>query len=304
MELEKPEQLQLVIFTYYGILTRRHAKAWFWPDQTDRAMEKALKKLKDAEFINWPSDEERARHNIPEPFIWLDWRGILFVAAQHGLKIEEPDRVNETWKRSLKTRLAKAGIYWMRNPGWSTIRHDILCTDLSIRLRQDMAAMPGWEVRHHLADHAFRVSPDKVRFTFPTASTNRQEKEVIPDIYFTVVDHQRQQRGQPAVLRLPVEVDNATHPEASAIAPKFTAGTAWLKSAAFKKRFGGNTGVWMVITKGGQRLHNMMAVTRDQHIAWAHLFCTTEDVDAADNLFTAAIWRRADRPDTCIPFPL
>jgi hypothetical protein len=303
MELEKPEQLLLIAYRY-GLLPRRHAKAWFWPDQTDRAMEKALKKLKDGEFINWPSDEERSHYNIPEPFFWLDWRGILFVAAQHGLTIEEPDRVTETWKRDLKKQLAAAGLYWMRNPSWSTLRHEILCIDITSRILHDIDALPYLQLEQHLADHAFRVRPDTVRYRFPIHANDIREKEVIPDMFFTLFNQQRQARGQPARLRLPFEVDNATHPEASAIANKLAAGTAWLKSDAFKARFGGNTGVWLVVTTGGQRLQNMMAVTREHQIAWAHLFCTTEDLEAADNLFTAPIWRKADDPDTLVPFPL
>jgi hypothetical protein len=305
MEPDKPQAVILYTYENTGVLPTRYLKRWLWADQTDRAMNKQLKKMEDGEFIKRPSKEDNDRYKIPENFVYLDWRGALVVAAEHGVKIEEPDKANETWQRQLVKDLRANGLYWRRNPPWNNLEHEFLSVDWRVRFLHDVKQLPFLQVEADIAEYVFRLNRDSVRFPFPPTDPKPEmrQNDVIPDGYFAILDRHRQQRGEPAHLRLPYEVDNHSHAEAQGIGPKFAAYAAWLKSPAYKARFGDNSGAVLVIAHGGKRLANMMAEAARHKVDWAFLFTTFDTIEAADNLLTAPIWRRAQAADPIALFP-
>ena len=63
------------IYANDGVLARRHLKALFWPEMTKQAMEQRLSTLYHNGYLNWPNLEQRRTKPIPEPVVWLGWRG-------------------------------------------------------------------------------------------------------------------------------------------------------------------------------------------------------------------------------------
>jgi hypothetical protein len=65
-----------------GVMAKRQLKALFWCDKSKRAMEKRLAKLKQNEYLDWPSLEQHRTNPIPEPVVWLDWKGAWYLAGR------------------------------------------------------------------------------------------------------------------------------------------------------------------------------------------------------------------------------
>lgn len=314
MAPDKRDKRQAVIMYTYennGYLPIRCIKDWVWPDNTRQAMNKELKKMEDGDLINRPTKEHYERYTIPENFVWLSWRGAMLVAAEHGLKIEEPDNPGEMWQRKLVKTLRASGIYWRRHPPWNNLRHDFLSLAWRFRFIHNVSQLPFLQLEQDIAEYVFRVAPDTVRYPFPPTAPQPeiQEKEVMPDGFFTLLDRNRQERGVPPRLRITYEIDNHTHPIVETMGPKFVRYAAWIKSTAYQKRFGDNSGVVLVITHGGKRLKNMMAETIKHQVDWAFLFTTFTDLDLIDqdnapifsasniNSLTAPVWRRSAAPE-------
>ena len=78
------------IFDNDGVMAKRHLKIMFWPDKSLRAMEQRLSKLFEAGYLLWPNREHYKIYPIPEPICWFGWRGIDYLAAQNGIRIERP----------------------------------------------------------------------------------------------------------------------------------------------------------------------------------------------------------------------
>ncbi|MDH3944509.1 MAG: hypothetical protein OEV06_10490, partial [Anaerolineae bacterium] len=61
--------------------------------------------------------------------------------------------------------------------------------------------------------------------------------------------------------RFLLELDNATHDNTSFGVEKIAAGAAYIRSLKYKKRFGANTGRWLMVTTGEKRMRNLMEQT-------------------------------------------
>lgn len=92
-----------------GVMAKRQLKALFWLDKSKRAMEKRLAKLKNYAYIDWPSLEQRRVNPNPEPVVWLDWNGAFYLAGLSGIKVDIPEKKNETQKRTLQKNLKVEG---------------------------------------------------------------------------------------------------------------------------------------------------------------------------------------------------
>ena len=113
------------IYENDGVMAKRHLKNKFWPDKSSRSMEQRLSKLFKAGYLLWPNREHYKMYPIPEPICWLGWRGVDYLAAKNGIRIERPKSDNENQLREFQKKLRKQGIRWVREPRWSLLRHDI-----------------------------------------------------------------------------------------------------------------------------------------------------------------------------------
>ena len=294
------------IHTSDGLLARRHIKELFWPTATWRAMEKRLSLLQQARYLDWPTLEQRKQHPIPEPICWLGWRGGQWLAGEQGLAVTGPAKENETHLRLFKRRLRREGFHWTRQPRWSQLAHDLAVVDVRLALERATAQHPMFTLESWLPESVFRAEPDVVdyQYTTPAGRVRRRKKGVRPDGLCVIVNERRRQRGEDHRLRLLLELDNATHADTKFAREKVAAGAAYIKSPAYRARFGYNAGHWLVVVKSEVRLRHLMRVAEQVAGDAGHLFsfATLADV-RRHNMLLDPIWHQMGR-ETAGPLPL
>jgi hypothetical protein len=121
---------------------------------------------------------------------------------------------------------------------------------------------------------------------------NRTEKKgICPDGYFEIVDEKRKINGTPARARFLLEIDRSTHDNPSFGREKIIPGVAYIKSPAFKRRFGYNSGRWLIVTTGNTRMKNLMQQTFQLAGSFSKTFLfTTFNQLMNKNILTAPIW--------------
>ena len=286
---------------YDGFLARRHIRQLHWPDaKSDGAMDKRLQKLSQAGYVNWPTQQEYRENPIPESIVYLAWKGALWVARDMGLEVPEPISDSETEKRRLRARLLERGFQWVRVPRLTQMPHEIVVVDIRLAILQEVATHPDLTIDplDTVPARQFRADNDVVDFTYRTknAGTRKGKKGVEPDWYFPVISEVFKNRGQPFVVRLLVEYDNATHPNTRFAKEKIAAGAAYIASPAYKARFGENSGAWLVIAKTPNRMKFLIHTTRQASIRGEHklFFFSHLELVKQGMPLTSPIWLQVD----------
>jgi hypothetical protein len=90
-------------------------------------------------------------------------------------------------------------------------------------------------------------------------------------------------------------MDMATHDNPSFGKYKALPGVAYIKSAAYKHRFGNNHGLWLVVTSGGERrIANLMKQTAERVGEDTKFFYFTSlAIVMSENFLVAPIWYQA-----------
>jgi len=97
----------------------------------------------------------------------------------------------------------------------------------------------------------------------------------------------------------------STHDNPSFGREKAVPGAAYIKSIAFKNRFGYNSGRWLVVTTGVVRMKNLIAQTKQSLGTGARVFLFTAFDQVKDvNVLTAPIWHQADHQEPSALFSL
>jgi len=292
----RDEAVLQTIFEFGGVLAKRQLKEMFWPDKSWRAMEIRLSKLYHNGYLDWPDPKQRRSEPIPEPVCWLGWRGALEIAARFDQQIDPPRNTNENQLRILETNLRKQGFHWLREPHWSILQHDLAVIDFKIQVEDEVAKSTGFLLENWKFETEFRSDPDVITYTAKDRNGvfRQLKKRVLPDAYFEIIDRERQMKGEASRVRFLLELDRATHDNPSFGREKIAAGLAYIKSSAFKSRFGSNNGRWLIVTSAGQtRLRNLMFQTKEhagQEAGW-FFFTSTEDLVHGHPL-TSPVWRQ------------
>jgi len=287
------------IHAHDGLLARRQIKQLFWPKASAQAMERRLMLLFHAGYLNMPDADQRRVHAIPEPVVWLGWRGILFIASQSGLEIEPPGKVNENQLRKLEIQLRKQGLRWQRTPRWSQLEHDVAVNDFRLSVERAVQKWPSLTLEQWLPEGEFLANMDTITVS---RGGRRRRKGVRPDGLFVLVDHMRQIRNSPAKARFLLELDNSTHPLNRFGRDKALPGWAYIRSHAYRRRFGFNSGRWLVVCKSKARLANLKERTEKVLGKQASVFLfTTLDQTEPGHVLNEAIWLRAGSSE---PLPL
>lgn len=261
---QRDENILQTIQSYDGMLARRQLKALFWKGASNQAMEHRLSLLFHNHYLNWPNLEQRRTRPIPEAIVWLGWRGILHLAEQQtSLNIDEPKNCSENQMRILESRLRKEGIYWLREPHWSQLAHDIATNDFRMLVEKSVNKLPSITMEPWQTEGAFRRDMDIISYEYVNRNGQKEKMKhgVRPDGFFTLIDHFRQINNQPAKARFLVEYDNSTHPLYRFGKHKALPGLNYIRSEAYKNRFGFNSGRWLVICKSETRLKNLKSQT-------------------------------------------
>lgn len=303
---KRDEFILSAIQEYDGLLAKRHLKYLFWHTSTWRAMERRLSKLFHAGFIQRSNLEDRKRHPVPEPVIWLGWRGAIFLAGKQGIDITNPETLNENKMRLLNHQLRENNFNWLREPRWSQMLHDLTITDIRFWLLESLNEYKNLQMEEWINESTFRSDPDIVDFKFKTRNGEyfSRRKRVSPDGMFTLVDNKRKNMGLPYRVRYLVEVDMATHDNPTFGNDKAAAGLAYLSSQQFKERFGVNSGRWLILTTGKTRLHNLIKQTGDRIPEGTNLFFfTTFDNLGKSNFLQSPIWYQVGSEEPCSLLP-
>ena len=258
-------------------------------------MERRLSLLKASEFLNWPNIVQRKIHPIPEPVVWLDWKGALLLAGQFGLRVEKPKSTNEYKLRRFERTLRARGFYWLREPRWSQLRHDLFVTDIRFWVRESLKGITYLSFEEWINESAFRIQTDYIDYRVRSrdGEITTRRKGVIPDGFFSLVDERRKAKSEPFRARFLLELDMSTHDNPSFGLDKAAPGAVYIKSPQYKERFESNSGRWLVVTTGTVRMRNLLIQTRARAGTDAHMFYfTTMDQMPKNNFFLDPIWRQ------------
>jgi len=284
-----------VIYRNDGVLGRRHLKSLFWPKASDQAMEHRLYLLHRNYYLGWPSAKHRRTKPIPEPVVWLGWKGALWVAGQFGYHVKPPLNGGENQLRKLEIRMRNVGIRWMREPRWIQLAHDLAVVDFRLSTEKSIDEIPALSLGEWVPEGEFRSQTDVIEIMIKgrDGSSRKQKKGVCPDSYFEIINEKLIQENKPAKARFLLELDNATHPNCRFGLEKILPGVAYIRSSQYKERFGYNAGQWLVVTTGEVRLKNLMQQTKSKARDDSKLFFfTTLDEVINNNVFSSPIWHQ------------
>lgn len=289
---ERDGEIVAAIHKYDGVLAKRQIKQLFWPGASVQAMERRLVLLARVGYLAIPTLEQRRVNPIPEPIVWLGWRGALFVATQLGFDVPMPTPVNENQLRKFEKLLRETGVRWQREPRWSQLAHDIAVNDFRLAVEAALDHWPSLSLEQWVAEGEFLSKMDTVAL-----AGTKQSKGVRPDGFFVLVDHMRQICNSPAKARFLLELDNSTHPLSRFGRDKAKAGLAYIRSEAYRSRFGFNSGRWLIVCKSKERMKHLKRQTEKVlgHQAANFLFTTMAEI-RPDTVFNQPIWRRGGSP--------
>ena len=292
---QRDGEILSMIYVYDGVLALRHLKMRFWPNATLRAAQKRLSKLLSGNYLARPTVSQRRTQPIPEPIYWLGWKGILWIAGQHGASIAPPTSHGESQMRRLAKRLRDHGIHWLREPRWLQLAHDLAVVDFRRTIEASIQDVPTWALETWTHETVFRSEGDVISYQVKGTDGRLRTKSkfVYPDSYFVITDRQRHAQGQLARARFLLEVDRATHSNIRFGKEKVAPGVAYIQSRAYKRRFGNNSGRWLIVTTGERRMQNLMRQTHEVAGTGASVFFFTffEALRNA-NVLTQPIWRQ------------
>jgi hypothetical protein len=280
-----------------GIMAKRQLRAIFWEGKSVRAMEKRLAKLHHQRYIEWPDLHQRRRYPIPEPVVWLEWRGALQLAGIAGIYLKPLSTENENQKRELHRELRTQGFHWLREPRWSQLLHDLTVVDVRLMLQRYAQAIPHLSIEEWRQESEFRAQMDVVDIQVRDRQGKlfRRKKGVCPDGMFSLIDQSRRAVGLYSRARFLLEIDMATHDNTSFGWEKALPGAAYIQSKVFHARFGNNYGHWLVITTSETRMHNLMLQTAEKARGDAGLFLfTTFPSFFSQNALKEKIWRKCE----------
>jgi hypothetical protein len=166
--------------------------------------------------------------------------------------------------------------------------------DFRISVDRALAEIPTYELGQWIPESVFRSNTDVVSFTSIGKNDKvlNRKKGVMPDAYFILLDNERKSLREPYKIRFLLELDMSTHDSLRFGREKAAPGVAYIRSPEYKKRFSVNSGLWLVVTIGGQkRMENLMSQTEHQVGTNNRLFFFTQfDHLESNNALTSPIW--------------
>jgi hypothetical protein len=264
---ERDRGILEAIQAFDGMLADYQIQKLFF--QGKRQMQYRMSLLFHHAYVARPDRKRRAA--IPSMIYWLNKKGARYVAGLSGQTLKE--------------------FKFREDPKWFTIKHDIAINDFRLAVMEACALNREFKLEQWIPDGEFWANPDKVEYKLPNGK--KKSALVRPDGFFSIVS-----RGYRYKFLL--EIDMATEDNPRFVRQKVLPGLAYLKSKAYRERFGGeNSGRWLVVTTGERRLQNMLAQTRAAAGEEAALFYfTTFGELGANNLFQESIWKRGDMEAT------
>ena len=257
-------------------------------------------------LINWANEYQRRNYAIPEPIVWLGWRGALWVAGHYGIDVEAPTKPTEYQLRIFARRLREQGFRWLREPRWIQLAHDLSVVDFRMAVEEGVAQNPHLVLEEWIPEGVWLSDHDVIEYEYVGRGGEIQQKKkgIRPDGYFSVIDHKRQIKGSASRSRFLLEIDMSTHPNPRFGREKAAPGVAYIRSPEYKARFGYQSGRFLIACTGDVRMRNLMRQTHQCTGPDAKVFIfTTFDHLKTDDVLTDAIWYQVGRGDPISLFP-
>ncbi|MCL4247391.1 MAG: replication-relaxation family protein [Anaerolineae bacterium] len=258
-------QILEAIFAYDGVLADYQIQRLFF-GAVKRTAEIRLQKLVEMGYITRPDRQHRAQ--LPGYTVyWLTKPGAEYIASLQGQSL--------------------ADLHWRKPEArWSLVQHDIAVNDFRIAVTQAAAAHSELQLTEWIPSSIFWADHDTIEYDIKQDGKARKERRgVRPDSYFVVV-----QPGYPP-SRFLLELDRATEHHPRFAREKLHAGIAYIKSPAYRQRFGYNAGRWLVVTTSDMRRGNMQELAeRELGKAAAAFYYTTKNLTEQYNPLIEPIW--------------
>lgn len=268
---ERDSRMLEAVHAFDGVLGDYQIRRLFFTGERQARLRLSL--LFQHGYLAKPSRMQRA--SSPCMVYWLARRGAAHVAGLHGQTLRE--------------------FTYRRAPRWAQIAHDLGVNDFRLDVMDACAENEDVSLEQWIPEGEFWAHPDRVEYRL--ASGQKARRLVRPDGFFVL-------RKGKHHSRLLLEIDCATEDNPRFAREKVRPGVAYLRSEAYKQRFGYQSGRWLVVTTSERRLRNMkrqteIAVGRDAQV---FLFTTAAKV-TPQSVLTAPIWLRGgdERPSALLP---
>ncbi|NLF76925.1 MAG: hypothetical protein GX573_14600 [Chloroflexi bacterium] len=224
-------------------------------------------------YLEKPSRAQRA--SLPCMVYWLGKRGAAHVAGLRGQTLKQ--------------------FAYRREPRWSQVAHDLAVNDFRLDVIEACRQNLEFSLEEWIPESEFWAHPDTV--VYKTANGKTAKRQIRPDGFF-VIHHGKYHS------RLLLELDCATEDNPRFAREKVRPGVAYLRSDAYKQRFGFQSGRWLVVTTSERRMRNLkqqaeIAAGKD---ARAFLFTTAVKI-TPQSVLKDPIWLRGgdDKPSALFP---
>jgi len=255
---ERDKHILEAVHAYDGMLADYQIQALFFTGRTQ--MKLRTKLLFQNGYLNRPDRKRRAA--LDYMIYWLGKKGAEYVAGLAGQTLEDFE--------------------WRREPRWGQISHDIAVNDFRIAVVQACQISPHLVLGEWIPEGEFRSNPDSVKV--PDQNGKSTVRKVQPDGYFVIETWKKR-------LRWLLEIDMRTEDNPRFVREKVIPGLTYVKSDAYKERFGYNAGNFLVVTTGERRMRYMKRHAEDAvGDAAKFFFFTTFSQVSAQTVLTAPIW--------------
>jgi hypothetical protein len=248
------------IHAYDGLLSDLQIQKLFFTGASQ--MQLRMRLLYQHGYVARP--DRRRRASISTMVYWLDTKGAAYIAGLSGIPLEE--------------------FSYRREPKWMQLEHDLAVNDVRITFAEACRKTPNFAMEEWIPQSEFWAHPDRVEYRLPNGRA--ASRFIRPDGLCII-------RHGDYYSRLLLEVDRAQEDNPRIGREKIIPGIAYLRSAAYKRRFGFSSGRWLFITTSLRRLMNMKRQTETLAGNDAKLFFfTIFDALTPQSLLTAPIWWR------------
>ncbi|MCL5428309.1 MAG: replication-relaxation family protein [Chloroflexi bacterium] len=263
---ERDSAILEAIHTFDGMLADYQIQRLFFSGR--RQMQHRMSLLFHNGYVARPDRKRRAA--ISNTVYWLGKKGASFIAGLSGQNLKE--------------------FRYRKEPKWFTVNHDIAVNDFRLELVRSCNQCGDCQLEYWMPESEFWAKPDRVEYKLPNGK--RKSRYIRPDGCFSIGRHGCR-------YQFLIEIDMATEDNPRFAREKVLPGLAYLKSRAYRKRFGDDIySRWLVVTTGEKRMQNMVHRTSQIGNGRADEFCfSTFDRLLGANFLHEAIWNSGNSSD-------
>lgn len=262
----RDQRILEALHAFDGMLSFRQIQRMYFTGESQA--EQRMKLLYQNGYVDRPNQDQRRR--LSEMIYWLDRKGAEFVASINGSTLTE--------------------FGWRKEPRWFQVDHDIAVNNFRLDMIEACSKTPDISLETWTPESEFWAYPDTVVYKYSNRDVRRK---IRPDGFFMVTVGDTR-------IRYLLEIDRSTEDNPRFLREKILPGLAYLKSEAYKQRFGHRSGRWLVVTTGERRMENMIHQARRVNTKGLFYFTTNEQI-CSETILKTPIWRRVDRDE---PVPL